>query len=92
MRQPETRDAFEDRVTTWFSKLPPVKQREEMIIALAALLVIDAVADARRIVRRDDLRLFMPSSMLRSLTLLRSTGYIETDGVTVRIRRTPLDD
>lgn len=80
-----------EKVTAWFSKLPPVKQRDDMIVALAALLVIDIVADARRHVRRDDLRLYMPTSMQRSLGLLRATGYISDDGVTIHVLRTPLD-
>lgn len=79
-------------VTDWFlSTVRPPKPG--LFAPLAVLLVADRLADRKRELRYEDLMSFVPGFILsQSLGPLQVTGYIRTDGVTIRILKTPVDD
>lgn len=80
-----------DKIGAWFSRLRP--SQAHLFGPLSALLVMDAMADARRSISVADLQLYLPKPVATaSLGALRQLGYIATDGVTITIRKTPLDD
>lgn len=83
--------SFTEIASVWFVNLPP--SRAHLFGPLAVLLVAHGLVDARRCIRVDDLALVLPRNIINAaLSPLRSTGYIATDGVSITIRKTPLDE
>jgi DNA-binding CsgD family transcriptional regulator len=75
----------------WFSGITPL--RVDMFGPLAALLVMSLAADAKRTVSIGDLYLYMPKPIVTAaIPRLKATGYIATDGITITVRKTPLDE
>lgn len=80
-----------EKNAAWFANIP--SSRAHLFGPLAVLLVIDAVVDARRSMRVADLALYMPKPIAaEGVSRLRAAGYIATDGVTLTIRKTPIDE
>ena len=80
-----------ETVTAWFSQLRP--SQELLYGPLTVLLVAHFACDSKRSMRIEDLCLYQPRRAVNAaLTPLRAAGYIATDGVTLTIRRTPIDD
>jgi hypothetical protein len=78
-------------VLAWFSGITPL--RVDMFGPLAALLVMSLAADAKRTVSIGDLYLYMPKPIVTAaIPRLKATGYIATDGITITVRKTPLDE
>jgi DNA-binding CsgD family transcriptional regulator len=83
--------SLKEDVLAWFSGITPL--RVDMFGPLATLLVMHLAADAKRTVPVGDLYLYMPRPIVTAaLPRLKATGHIATDGITVTIRKTPLDE
>lgn len=82
------RDAIErEQRLSWFKGLD---SKPTMVVPLAMLLVIDALADARREVKVADIIPHFPRSTIsQCMGLLRAHGFASTDGHTVKIHNTP---
>jgi len=78
-------------VAAWFAGLTPL--RYGLFGPLTVLLVANTVADAKRSISIADLYLYVPRPFVTAaLGQLRAAGYIATDGITITIRKTPLDE
>lgn len=88
---PARRMALQERVLSWFHALGPGSMH--LFGPLAVLLVADVAADSKRSVSFADLYLYMPrAAIAAAVPFLRGAGFIVTDGVTMTIRKTPIDD
>lgn len=79
----------------WFRPAMKPYQRPDLVVPLIVLAVADAVAGKRwrRVTVTDLWETGLPLMAIdASLRVLRALGYIRTDGQTIHILRTPLDD
>lgn len=69
----------------WFSDyLTP--RHQALIAPLTTLLLLDGIVDAQDVTTFDEASTYMPRALLNaSLTQLRLLGWVQTDGVAIKI-------
>lgn len=81
----------DERLRVWFTALRP--QTMHLFVPLAALLVFDSFADAQRKITFGDAYTLLPKPVVsEAVRWLKPLGMIETDGITIKILRTPPED
>ena len=84
-------DSPSHAITQWYIGLRPSTLSH--FVPRAVLLVLWALRDTRGDVSYQTARQHLPSQTLTlTLPLLRTLGYVESDGITIRIKKTPLDE
>jgi len=75
----------------WFSRMLP--SQDSLFIPLAVLLVAHLAADSKRSLTIEDLCARVPRRVVtHAIGPLKAGGWIATDGITITIRKTPIED
>lgn len=81
-----------DRIVGWYAPITTPLPKPQLFVAMAVLMVLSELADARGELHINDAVGHLPRRVLDpALTQLRQLGWVRTDGVQIRILRTPVD-
>lgn len=81
-----------DRIVGWYAPITRPTPRPQQFVALAVLMVLEALADSTGELHWNDAVQHLPRGVLDpALSQLRALGWVRTDGVQIRILRTPVD-